>query len=194
MVKPWKFSEKELKWLKANCTLPIAEYTEQFNKLFGDDKTKDQLHSFRKRNGWRTGRTGFYQKGEKPWNTGSKGVCKGSSTSFKKGQRPHNYMPVGTEAWTSDGYLRVKVSDKPVKWRYKGRMVWEEVNGPIPSGMSLIFIDGDHANCELSNLELVTRAELLRLNQNGYHKTPNELKPAVKSLSKLEVKVFSRSK
>ena len=50
-----------------------------------------------------------------------------------------------------------------------------------------------HAGHKLCTLTVI-RAELLRLNQMGYAETPEELKPSVFALAKLEVKVFGKNK
>jgi hypothetical protein len=57
-----------------------------------------------------------------------------------------------------------------------------------------MFRNGDRTDICIENLELVSRAELLRLNQHGYKDMPDELKPSVLGLAKLETVVFSRKK
>ena len=57
-----------------------------------------------------------------------------------------------------------------------------------------MFKDGDLLNIEPENLMLVSRAELLVLNQNGYKDAPAELKPSILALAKLEVKIFKEIK
>ena len=37
--------------------------------------------------------------------------------------------------------------------------VWASSNGPIPSGASLVYLDGDSGNCKLENLGLSTDKE-----------------------------------
>ena len=58
--------------------------------------------------------------------------------------------------------------------------------------MVVAFKDGDRTNCEPENLMLISRAELLVLNQHGYGEMPAELKPSVLALARLEVKAFSK--
>lgn len=43
-------------------------------------------------------------------------------------------------------------------------LLWEEVHGQIPDGHALVFKDGDKTHITLDNLELITRAELMRRN------------------------------
>ena len=40
------------------------------------------------------------------------------------------------------------------------RVTWEKHNGPIPEGMCVSFKDHDNMNCDISNLMLVSRAEI----------------------------------
>jgi hypothetical protein len=66
---------------------------------------------------------------------------------------------------SKDGYIEIKVAD-PRKWRLKHNVIWEEVNGKVPKGHCLIFLDGNKQNIALENLQLITRKQLVRLNQN----------------------------
>lgn len=75
---------------------------------------------------------------------------------FKKGERPANWRPVGSEYIKSDGQVMVKVAE-PSVWRLKYQVVWEAVNGPLPKGSKLAFADGDQRNVALDNLVVVHR-------------------------------------
>ena len=57
----------------------------------------------------------------------------------------------------------------------------------------LKFVDGDAMNTGIDNLFLLSRAELLRLNHHRYNTMPDDLKPSVLGLAKLEVKLFGIS-
>ena len=54
--------------------------------------------------------------------------------------------------------------NKHDNWISKHRLIWEEANGPIPEGHTIIFKDGNIRNFDLNNLALVSRAELAVLN------------------------------
>ena len=59
------FSCAEIAWLSANRGLEIADYHRAFSDEFGrHDLTAAQLHNLRKREGWKTGRTGHFAKGQ----------------------------------------------------------------------------------------------------------------------------------
>lgn len=60
--------------------------------------------------------------------------------------------------------------------------------------MVVAFKDSDKTHCELENLMLISRAELLWLNQLDYKGTPAELKPVVKLLAELKIKTFTKEK
>lgn len=119
-----------------------------------------------------------FQKGITPWNKGTKGItgqhenCQ--RTQFKKGhfsgRAAEVYKPIGTERLSKDGYLERKIHDgMPLqsRWRAVHIVRWEEINGPLPKGHALVFRDSDKSNTDPSNMELVTRAELMR--RNSYH-------------------------
>lgn len=120
-----------------------------------------------------------FPKGNTPWNKGVKGVnypgCK--ATQFKKGEHPHTWLPIGTELHSKEGYLLRKMSDTGVTRRdyvLVHRLLWVAHNGPIPAGHAVAFKDGDKQHITLDNLELISRAELMR--RNTIHNLPKELK------------------
>ena len=45
---------------------------------------------------------------------------------------------------------------------YLHHLIWEEHNGPIPAGHKVAFKDGDHLNCAIENLELLSNSEQVR--------------------------------
>ena len=124
----------------------------------------------------KTGRTGFFVKGHIPLNKGKRmsdevrEKCK--SSWFKKNHRPHNEHPVGTQIFSHDGYLMQKVSDdlhipKKQRWKPVHHIVWEQVNGPVPPGHIVIFLDGNRQNFSIDNLKLISRKTNAGLNQWG---------------------------
>lgn len=50
-------------------------------------------------------------------------------------------------------------------WAKKHYLIWEEVNGPVPDGYRLLFLNGNRQDIRLDNLELVSNAQLLILNR-----------------------------
>lgn len=202
-----RYSPAEIEWLRENCTLSIADYCRQFHAAFGrDDITEAKLHSLRKREGWRTGRTGRFETGQEPWSKGRKiGNNPGSAkTQFGKGEKAHNYRGAGHErVCKSTGYV-ILTLDERNPWTgaatrpvHKHRYIWEQANGPVPDGMVLKSIDGDRTNTDLSNWELVPRGLLPRLNGKSgrnYDQAPAEIRPTIMAVAKLEHAVESRRK
>lgn len=122
----------------------------------------------------------FIKKGDKPWNKGINHPASGRSaqTQFKKGRKPKNWMPIGSERVTEDGYLWRKMTDTGVTKKdfvQVHRLVWAEHTGkPIPKGHAIIFKDGNKRNLDISNLEALSRADLMR--RNSVHALPPEIK------------------
>lgn len=123
-----------------------------------------------------------FKKGMVPWNKGKQYEAGGKSldTRFKKGDRTGRanqiYQPIGAERISKDGYLQRKINDDmPMykRWRGVHIIVWEAINGPLPAGHALCFKDGNKQNTAFGNLELVTRAELMR--RNTCHRYPKEI-------------------
>ncbi|HLI02756.1 MAG TPA: HNH endonuclease signature motif containing protein [Terracidiphilus sp.] len=110
-----------------------------------------------------------------------------AETQFKKGQRPHTWLPVGTIVRDRNGYLKMKVRDDPqeiagvgsssTNWMYVHRMVWESAHGPVPPGHKVCFRDGNKDNCQLENLVLVSDAQ--RMRANSIHRLPPELEQVI---------------
>jgi HNH endonuclease len=145
--------------------------TELVNDNFKLNVTRQQIKTFKKNHKISSGLTGRFQKGHIPINKGKRGLYNkgGNRTSFKPGVRPNNYKPVGTERIDRDGYLLIKVNDDGPwhkRWRHKHKVLWEAVNGPVPKGHCLIFLDSNKENIVLENLQLITRKKLARMNQN----------------------------
>ncbi len=64
--------------------------------------------------------------------------------------------------------MHIKVAE-PNKWQMIHVYIWEQKHGKIPKGHCVIFKDKNTLNTRLDNLMLVTRAELVRLNQKYAH-------------------------
>lgn len=150
------------------------EIIKQFYDRFGTELTFNQVKNFIGNRKLNTGRTGQFQKGHVPFNKGKKGLTTGGvETQFKKGHRPANYLPIGTERVrtprknrkTIGDYIDVKIAD-PNKWRGKHLLVWEAHHGrSVPKGYCVIFGDGNNRNFDPDNLILVSRKQLAILNK-----------------------------
>lgn len=185
-----KYTDEELLFMENNCSLPRREahqlFCEKFNR---EDVRLDNYTSKCKINGWLTGRTGCFKQGHMPHpNARPKGPNK---TSFKKGDKPANYMPVGTERF-KEGYWQIKVAEGINQWKLKHRVLWEERYGTIPKNRVLLFKDSNSQNLDLDNLELINRKELVELSRNNFKQVPIELKPTVRALVKLQIKMNDR--
>jgi len=118
-------------------------------------------------------------RGHIPFNKGTKGLTKANKTSFKKGQMPHNFM--GYYKICSDGiyilatkgqysYYRNGKQIRVGRYEKLARKKWRDEFGEIPKGMIVFHKDKDIYNDNLDNLELISRAELLKRNQKTYKK------------------------
>jgi hypothetical protein len=169
------FNQEQIEFLTKNVSgYGNAELTGKFNTHFGLNLGIGQIRAFKKNRRLSSGLDGRFKPGHVPFNKGKEGVGGWEPTQFKKGHKPHNYKPVGTERVTGEGYVDIKIED-PNKWKAKHHIIWEEVNGPIPKGFVLIFGDGDRLNFELDNLILVSRKQLALLNKNNLIQNDAEL-------------------
>lgn len=134
-----------------------------------------------------------FQKGHKPANKGLKMSAatkeKSKHTFFETGHIPHNTK--------SDGVIVIRHDQRGVackfiriakaKWIAYQRHIWQNEHGEIPKGSIIIFKDGNTMNCELSNLEMLTKAE--NMLRNSIHKMPPELKEISDISKQITIKI-----
>jgi len=195
------YTDEQAQFIRDNYAgRSVAEMTVLFNGRFGTKMTQKQIKSFVHNRGITSGRTGYFPKGHRPWNYGTKGQgLTGSNTgSFKKGNVPANRKPIWSErVCPKDGFILMKVPEPDpytgfqTRYRHKHVYIWEQTHGPVPDGMVVAFVDGNKTNCHPENLMLISRAELLNLNRHGYKDSPDQLKPHILALSKLQVKTWA---
>jgi len=198
------YTEEQVQFIRDNYAgRSIKKMTSLFNDHFGTDMTEQQIKTAVSNRGITSGRTGQFPKGNKPWNKGTKGqgLTGANSGSFIKGTAPPNRKPLWSErTCPKDGFILMKVPERdphtgfPTRYKHKHVFIWEQANGPVQEGMVVAFIDGDKTHCELENLMLISRAELLTLNRHGYKDMPDKLKPSVLALSKLQVNTWAKEK
>ena len=149
-----------------------------FEREFGIRLTRSQVKNAKTRVGVGSGtHGGRFEPGQEAWNRGRPqaewmspdGVERTRATRFRPGQLPHNArdLPVGSERVTRDGYVEVKVAERPSgagrandNWRPKAHLVWERANGrALRPDEIVVFADGDRGNLDPGNLVAMTRAE-----------------------------------
>ena len=169
-------------------------------KLLGLKKTPQFMASeaactFRR--GENIGAEHRFKKGSVPPNKGVKGISYPGTeaTQFKKGQRPHTWMPIGSERWTSDGYLRRKMTDTgypPRDWVSVHILLWQQHHGAIPKGHKVVFIDRDKKNITIENLEMLSHAEMMK--RNTIHNLPKELEQVIQLTGALKRRIRNHGK
>lgn len=116
--------------------------------------------------------SGRFKPEQSQWNKGKNYQAGGRSkeTQFKKGQPPPTaFRNIGDVFSIPDGtgktYMFIKLEHHR-QYPY-GRYVWEQATGQQLTKNEMIrFRDGNPLNCELNNLEKVTRAQNAMRNQN----------------------------
>lgn len=173
-----KYTQSQIEYLKRiSPGKSNKEITEMFNKEFDLNLSESAISGTRKRHGIKNGLNGRFQEGQEPWNKGKKGYMGANNTSFKKGNVPHNWVPIGSERITKDGYIQIKIQEGKFQHNWKGKhiLIWEEHNGPLPEGHAIIFGDGNIRNFDIDNLIMVSRKQLLKLNQHNLIKDNADL-------------------
>ncbi len=197
-----KFTDKQYKWIKEKYkSLSLPELTQAFNDYFNENKSQAQIRAFiNNRKITSGGRTGYFQKQGTPWNKGKKGLMiSNAKTRFKPGQEPPNANPLYTERVDKDGFIKISVPETNPhtgclkRTKHKHIWIWEQYYGPVPKGHCIMFKDGDNRNFDIENLICISRNELLKLNHHNYKHQPNEIKPAILALAKLEAEAGFRT-
>lgn len=124
-----------------------------------------------------------FRPGQVPYNKGKKMSAemyeKAKGTMFKKGQKPANYKPIGSERINVDGYVEVKVAD-PGIWELKHRVIWEKANGPIPKGYNIQFRNRNSQDVRLENLYMISKADQVRTENSLIARYPKELQEVIR--------------
>lgn len=193
------FNEEQQDFIKKNVKgRTNQELADLVNKKFGLSITARQINTYKKNHGLRSGLDFRFKKGHQVWNKGMKGInIGGKETQFKKGYKPFNYKPVGTERINRDGYVMVKVSDEGPwhhRWKLKHKLIWENAYGPIPKGHAILFADGNKQNLNLDNLILVSRSQLAMLNKYDLIKEHADLTKIGIKIADLHLKIGERKK
>lgn len=143
----------------------VAEIVDLFNARFDSDVSFNSIKAAIKNRKLSSGLDCRFKPGITSY-APQKGSHLSPKTEFKKGHKPANWKPVGSERVNVYGYIEVKV-EEPRKWRQKHHVVWEAANGPIPHNHVILFADGNGQNIDLDNLILVSRGQMAVLNKHN---------------------------
>lgn len=194
--KPWGEADRHL-LAELYSDEPNATLARIFGRSENSIDNQATVLGLKKSDAYMATNPGCFKAGITPWNKGHHYVTGGRSaeTRFKKGRKPQTWQPIGHER-VCDGYLQRKVTDtgySPRDYRPVHHLVWEKHHGrPIPEGHAVAFRDGNARNFDPGNLELITRAELMR--RNSYHTNlPPELAQIVQLRGVLTRKINRRS-
>lgn len=184
----------------------IGSIHDQANKM-GLRKSPEFMSRVHGRVLIRAGAASRFSANHATWNKGIPGSTGNhpntQRTQFKKGRAPEearNYQPIGTLR-ILDGYLQRKITDDPAlypsrRWVAVRRLVWEEVNGPMPKGYVVVFKPGmastDPDEITIDRVELISRAELMR--RNTRHNLPPELNALISTKARLTRLINEREK
>jgi len=200
------WTEKEIKFLTDNYsdmnTADIATILKRplsgvYGKAYtmGLKKSKQYLALMLEREAKKLAELGKnyqFKKGNVPYNYGQKMSTKNyeklQKTMFIKGRKPHNTRKEGEESKSVDGYTYVKIADND--WRLKHRVVYENINGPIPNDYIVVFKDNNQLNFDINNLELISKSE--NMLRNTIHKYPETIKEIIKLNNKLKKQINAK--
>lgn len=105
-----------------------------------------------------------FKKGHIPYNKGMKRGSVAPDTEFKEGVTTGENHPSwkgGVQKPKDDCAYLWDGTNKRVR---RPRQIYEEHHGKIPKGYVIWHIDGDKKNDDISNLEAISRAEMMKRN------------------------------
>ena len=171
-----------------------GEIRARFLEKFGIVLTKMQIKNFKINYHISSGtHGGRFPKGHIPQNKGKKMPPevyeRVKHSMFHKGNIPHNHKPVGSERINVDGYTEIKVAE-PSKWRLKQRVIYEQYYGvELTKDDAIVFLDGNKQNFDIDNLFRLSRAALVRYNQDGFYSNNSEQSRAAAQVATLKTKI-----
>lgn len=136
------------------------------------------------------GKKAGFKPGQQSWNKGKKGSTgiheNSRRTQFNAGHLPHNTRSDGEISIRedNDGRAYKFIRTSLARWTPLHVHVWEEANGKTPKGHVIRFIDGDTLNCDIDNLECISRT--LNMLLNSRHRYTRPMAEAAEQLSNLK--------
>ena len=170
------------------------EIQDEFFKQFEIMLCRSQIKNFKSKYKIKSGtHGGCFPKGHTPFNKGRKMTeeqyKKSAATMFKPGNIPTNHRELFSERIDVDGYVLIKIAE-PNKWQHKHRYIYEKHYGvKLQKSDVVIFLDGNRQNFEISNLVKMTRAELVRYNQDHFYGDDSNINRCAVGIAKLKTKV-----
>lgn len=180
-----KYPEPVVNRIKELCAehRSVADIAETITRETGREYLPNSVRAFMKNHKITNGTGGSkFKKGDVPFTKGKKwddylskeSQEKSRATCFKKGNRPHNTVPVGTRIIRQpDNKAWIKVMDEDSRgarfcWRAEDRIVYEATTGKgIPEGSAILHLNGDNLDCRFENLLLVPKEEATVLLRRG---------------------------
>lgn len=189
------YTPEQERYLTDNQKVARKTLAKMFNKKFNTHLSKNNIKAKCTRMGLKAGHDGLFKPGHKPVTAGTKGICgqhpNSRKTQFSKGSKPSTIKPIGHERLHVHGYIMIKAdiinphTGAHGYYVLKHKWNWEQVNGKVPKGHVLRFIDGDKTNCDLDNLDLISLYENQILNQNKLNQAEPELKNTIRTMAKV---------
>lgn len=198
-----KYTEEQKQFILQNYKgITTNELAIRFNQQFGTNIGVAALGSWKKRHNLMNGLDMRFHKGHETHNKGKKwddfmpkeSQESSRKTCFKKGSIPPNLRQVNDERITVDGYVEVKVSMKGKRWVLRSRKVYEEHFGTIPKNHVVLHKNGISTDDRIENLIVISRSELVRLNQDGLMGTDLDVNEAAINIAKVKSKIGERVK
>ena len=178
-----RFTPEQIAWLREHVQgTPFAQLTDEFNRVFGQSRSRVAIVSACFYRGIGNGLSGEgladkgkeyrFKPGHTPANKGIKGyttndpqkLARMQKTQFKKGQRAANYLPVGSIRYVEKTGCLIKVQDSGpynARWKPAGRFLWNRYypEDPVQKTDRIIYADGNPQNLDRDNLVKLTGAE-----------------------------------
>ena len=163
--------------------------TALLNETFGTSYEYSQIKWYYKRHKLQSGVTGALPK---DYLDSKENMLKYCVSVSGEGIDQAGYLSIGTERIDSHGYVEVKISSFPSKWKGKHHLVWEAHNGPIPDGNVVIFADRNKFNISIDNLILLSKRQMFIMSRNKLFQPDADLTKTGVAVAKVFEKIYER--
>ena len=175
------FTPDQIQFLIKNVRgIFFDELTARFNHRFKTNYTLDQVRAGCIYRGIRNNMPGGGQRF---------GVPKSVGNEMRRGNKGYIFVKLSDKGRTRIGGSKIIGT-----WKYKHHHIWEQAYGKIPKNHVVIFADRNRQNFSIDNLLLLSKPELLVMNNQGLITDNSELTKLGKSIAKLKLTITKRRK
>lgn len=167
------YTKEQDEFLRDNSNkMTRSELCKSFNAVFGTMINENAIIQRCFLKGFKPMSDGKFKVGSVPWEKTDGGrevyvekLKGGNRSSFRKGHKPSNYKPIGSESVRREGIF-IKTEKG---WKPKIQVIYEQECGECKKGERVIPIDGDKNNYAIDNMAVIDNRTQTYLISNDWY-------------------------